>query len=246
MPSRPSKNTTGKDNLIEALRAVADPQRAISSARFFKTGPGQYGAGDKFLGVTVPIQRRIAKDFYVLSLSELEDNLHSKWHEQRLTTLFILVHKYRCGDEPVKKRIYELYLRNLDWVNNWDLVDSSASYIVGDWLLERDRSLLYKLARSADLWRRRVAIISTARFIAAGQSDDTFKISKLLINDSHDLIHKAVGWMLREVGKRISRQTMEDFLLENGRYKTMPRTMLRYAIEHLPESRRQAYLAGNV
>lgn len=224
----------------------ADPWRAEFSARFFKTGPGQYGQGDRFLGITVPVQRQIAKRFYGLSLKDLEGFLHSPWHEQRLTVLLIMVYKYRHGDEAEKKQIYKLYLHNLDWVNNWDLVDSSASCIAGDWLLQHDRARLYRLARSADLWRRRVAIISTARFISAGQSADTFEIAKILLNDSHDLIHKAVGWMLREVGKRIDRQTMEAFLLEDGRYKTMPRTMLRYAIEHLPESRRQDYLAGKL
>lgn len=236
---------TGSD-LARALQQAADRQRATHSARFFKTAPGEYGYGDQFLGVTVPAQRQIARQFYDLELAELEKSLHSKIHEQRLTTLIILVEKFKRGDDGMRQEIYELYLRNTKWVNNWDLVDTSAEYIVGAWLSGKDRKILTKLARSDLVWERRIAIMATFAFIKAGQSAGTLKLAKLLLHDDHDLIQKAVGWMLREVGKRVDQKILEDFLMEDMRYKTMPRTMLRYAIERLPESSRKAYLAGNM
>lgn len=233
-------------DLEDALRAEADPARAKNSAWFFKTAPGQYGHGDKFLGVRVPVQRQIARRFMSLEMGELENLLHSAIHEQRLTVLIILVEKFKRGNEDERRTIYNLYLRNTSWINNWDLVDSSAGYIVGAWLLDKDYSILRQLAKSKLLWERRIAMIATQAFINNGQPEPTIKIAKILLHDQHDLIHKAVGWMLREVGKRIDQKILEEFLLENGRYKTMPRMMLRYAIERLPESRRKDYLSSTL
>ncbi len=226
------------------LRKLARPETAEFAARFFKTGPGQYGEGDQFLGLKVPEQRAVARKFKDLSLAECEKLLQSPVHEDRLTSLLILVGQFKRGDQKAHQQIYEIYLANTDWVNNWDLVDSSAGYIVGSYLEHRDRSVLERLARSDSLWERRVAIIATFYFIMQGDSEWTFKIATILLRDQEDLIHKAVGWMLREVGKRCSRQVEEEFL--RAHYKQMPRTMLRYSIEHFSPTERQAYLAGTV
>ena len=223
----------------QALHAQQDPARALSSARFFKTGKGQYGEGDRFLGLTVPAQRTIARAHRGLPLPEIEALLASAIHEERLTALLILVDAYARGDEEVKRACFDLYLRNLAWVNNWDLVDSSAHLIVGDWLLTRDRRLLRELSGSKILWERRVAMIATLAFIRAGESEDALAIAALLLGDSHDLMHKAVGWMLREVGKRAGEGTLRGFLKEHA--GEMPRTALRYAIEHFPEAERKAW-----
>lgn len=226
----------------QALKAIATPEKAKASAWFFKSGPGQYGEGDKFLGVTVPEQRKIARQFKDLSLPETKKLLHSKIHEERLTALLILVAQYARGDEPGKQKIFDFYLENLSQVNNWDLVDSSAHLIVGPQI--SDQKLLVKLAKSKDLWERRVAIIATFARMRQGNCDWSIEISKLLLNDEHDLIHKAVGWVLREVGKNCGEDILENFLKEH--YKTMPRTMLRYAIEKFPEPKRKAYLHGKI
>lgn len=226
------------------LKALADPERAKNSARFFKTGPGQYGEGDVFIGVTVPEQRQVAKRHAHLPLSEVEKLLGSKIHEVRLTALIILVSQYRRGGQTEQELIYDFYLAHSRCVDNWDLVDSSASYIVGSHLQNSDRAILYELARSENIWERRIAIIATAHFIAQRESKDTFAIAEILLTDTHDLIHKAVGWMLREVGKSCGQEVLELFL--RAHYHDMPRTMLRYAIEKFPESLRQQYLKGQV
>lgn len=224
-----------------ALAAAGDPARAISSARFFKTGKGQYGEGDRFLGVTVPGQRLIARAHRGLPLAEIAALLASGLHEERLTALLILVDTYERGDDATKRSCFDFYLENLGRVNNWDLVDSSAHLIVGDHLLKRDRRLLRTLARSAKLWERRVAMIATLAFIRAGESKDAFEIATLLLDDEEDLMHKAVGWMLREVGKHVAEEPLRAFLKEHA--AAMPRTALRYAIERFPAEERALWLA---
>lgn len=231
-------------DVIVALKSYASAERAKSSKWFFKTGPGQYGEGDEFIGVNVPNQRKVAKQFALLPLAEIKKLLQNKTHEARLTALFILVLQFKIAEDAEQKTIYDFYLQNTKYVNNWDLVDSSAQHIVGGYLADRDRSVLLKLAQSPDLWERRIAIIATAKFVGMGEHDDTFRIAKILISDDHDLIHKAVGWMLREVGKNCGQQVEEEFLKEH--YKVMPRTMLRYAIEHFEEPLRQKYLKGEM
>jgi 3-methyladenine DNA glycosylase AlkD len=223
----------------DALRDIADPEIAEHSQRFFKTGKGEYGEGDKFLGIRVPKVRGITKQFKQLSLVETEKLLHSDYHEERLCALIILVNKMKKAEEQERRKIYEVYLDNTKYINNWDLVDTSSEHIIGSWLVNRDRSILYKLAKSDDLWERRVAVMSTFHFIKNGDFEDTLAIAELLLSDDHDLIHKAVGWMLREIGNR-DRETEEKFL--DKHIQTMPRTMLRYAIEKFPEDRRQYYL----
>lgn len=217
-------------------RSLAVPKRAKTSAWFFKTGPGQYGEGDKFLGLTTPQMRVISKKYKDLPLSEVQELIKSSFHEERSIAIQILVLQYPKNP----KAIYDFYLKNTRYINNWDLVDISAPKIVGEYLLNKSPSILFNLAESKNLWKRRIAIISTFAFIYRGQSDLTQKISKILLNDKHDLIHKAVGWMLREVGKRCSEQSLTDFL--NLYCLRMPRTMLRYAIERLPEKKRKYYL----
>ncbi len=221
------------------LREQASPARARASAWYFKTAAGQYGHGDAFIGVNVPAQRKLAKAFRDLPLAEVGRLLQGKMHEERLTALFILVGQYQAAD-PIKRRaLAKFYLSRKRRVNNWDLVDSSAPYILGDHLLHSRRDVLYTLAASKNMWDRRIAMLATAAFIRAGEYGDTLKIVQILMNDREDLIHKAAGWMLREVGKR-SLPTAERFLRKHA--ARMPRTMLRYAIEKLPESRRKAYL----
>lgn len=225
----------------QALRRLADPVRAQLSARFFKTGPGQYGEGDQFIGVTVPHQRQVARQFRQLSLEQVKLLLESKVHEDRLTALILLVYQYEHATPAVRRDIYEFYLHHTSLINNWDLVDSSAPYIVGGWLAGRDHRILEELVKSKSVWERRIAIISTLWFIKAGQYDVTVRLATQLLHDPHDLIHKAVGWALREVGKR-DVATLRAFLAEH--HRTMPRTMLRYAIERFDEVERQRYLKG--
>ena len=229
--------------LIETLKQLADPEIAEHSQRFFKTGPGEYGDGDRFLGIRVPVQRKTAKAFRRLTLEEIAGLLQSEWHEVRLTALFVLVEQYQKADQPQEERIFRFFIENLDRVNNWDLVDSTASKIAGHYLFDKDRSLLYELVQSDNLWERRVAIIATGYFISRGDIEETFRLAELLLDDPHDLMHKATGWMIRETGKR-DREAMERFLILH--YKNMPRTMLRYAIEHLPAERRKEYLEGTL
>ena len=225
-----------------AIRALANPVVAEHSQRFFKTGKGEYGEGDKFLGVRVPVLRKVARKHAQTPFSENIKLLHSPYHEDRLCALFLLVHAFTKADQDHKRVIYEAYLSNTRYINNWDLVDSSAHQIVGGFLLDKDRSKLVELAHSQNLWERRISIIATSHFIRQGQYADTLKISKILLADKEDLIHKAVGWMLREVGKR-DREVEENFLLKH--YPKMPRTMLRYAIEKFSPKDRKAYLAGD-
>jgi len=227
-------------NLRKELRNKASLKKAKTLQGFFKTGVGQYGEGDIFLGVTVPDSRKVAIKYKELSFPEVAGLLKSKIHEERLTALLILVHNFKEGGESEKERIFNFYVKNTRFVNNWDLVDLSADKIAGAYLLgKKDREILYKLAESKNLWERRIAIVATFNFIKNGETKDTLKISKLLLSDDHDLIHKAVGWMLREVGKH-SLEAEENFLEKY--YKKMPRTMIRYAIERFPERKRSAYL----
>ena len=227
--------------LIRArLRPLANPRIAGPSQQFFKTSPGDYGHGDRFLGIRVPTLRRVAREFRGAPLSAAFVLLRSPLHEERLLALFMLVDQFARGTEAVQQRIYERYLQHVPrHVNNWDLVDSSAHHIVGAHLEGRDRGVLYELARSPHLWSRRVAIIATFWFIKRGSFTDTLRIAELLLDDEQDLIHKAAGWMLREVGNRDA-AAAERFLRRH--YRRMPRTMLRYAIEKLPERKRRAYL----
>ena len=222
------------------MKKLANPKQAKLLQRFFKTGKGEYGEGDIFLGIKVPEQRKIAKKYPDLSLKEIQELLLSKIHENRLTSLFVLIEQYKKSDEKGKKEIFGFYLKNTKNINNWDLVDLSAPKIVGDYLLDKNRSILYKLAKSKSLWERRISILSTAAFIWNNEYKDTLKISGILLNDKHDLIHKGVGWMLREVGKRVSQEKEEEFLRKH--YKKMPRTMLRYAIERFSEKKRKFYM----
>ena len=212
-------------------------------AKFFKTGKGEYGEGDIFLGLTVPEQRILARKYTNLVLDDVKKLLESKYHEHRLMGLFILVYKYEKSNEKEKAGIKDFYLENKHRGNNWDLVDCIADKILGKHLIDKDKKVLYELAKSESIWDRRIAIISTFEFIKNGKFEDTLKISKILLKDEHDLIHKAVGWMLREIGKR-DLETLEKFLKRH--YKKMPRTMLRYAIEKFPEIKRKKYLAGKI
>lgn len=223
------------------LRSIADPVIAEHSQRFFKTGKGGYGEGDRFLGIRVPILRKHVSIFQGISLTETRKLLRSHFHEERLFALLLLVRKFEKGDVVTREAVYNLYFGNLEFVNNWDLVDSSAPYIVGQWLSDKSRERLYILAKSENLWERRIAIISTFHFIRNNSFSDALRIALLLKHDKEDLIHKAVGWMLREVGKR-DPAVEKTFLREH--YREMPRTMLRYAIERFPEQERKKYLEG--
>ncbi|MCH6573783.1 MAG: DNA alkylation repair protein [Bacteroidetes bacterium] len=229
--------------LKNTIRANANKDHAKTMQWFFKTGKGEYGEGDKFIGIKVPVQRKIAKKFGELDLEDLQKLLNSKIHEERLISLLILVDKYDKADEKVKDKIYRFYKKNRRKINNWDLVDLSAPKIMGIHLLNRDKQILYKFAHSKNLWEKRISIISTYSFIKNHDFNTTLEISDILLNDDHDLIHKAVGWMLREVGKQ-SLQILEKFL--KPRYKKMPRTMLRYSIEKFPEKKRKKYLKGEI
>ena len=221
------------------LEKLSDSERAKKLQGFYKTGKGEYGEGDVFISVRVPDQRRIAKKYRNISLTDVLELLRSEIHEHRLTALFILTEQFNKGDEEAKQRIVDLYLSNTAYVNNWDLVDSSAHKILGAWLVDKPRGVLYDLARSESLWERRISIISTLAFINRGDLVDALALAEALVDDGHDLIHKASGWVLREVGKK-DQSVLEEFLLEY--FETMPRTMLRYAIERLPEERRRFYM----
>ena len=217
------------------LAKLDNPQKGKFLSKFFKTGKGQYAEGDIFLGITVPQQRKVSKKYKDLPLEEISKLLQSRIHEHRSTALFILVEKFQQD----KKNVFDFYIKHLDNINNWDLVDSSAYQIMGNYLMDKDRKILYRLAHSDNLWKKRIAIISTYYFIRYLQFDDTLKIAEILVDDTHDLIHKAVGWMLREVGKRD--QTAEEEFLKKY-YKTMPRTMLRYAIEKFDNEKKKFYM----
>jgi len=225
--------------LQQELRKLGDEEIARNLLRFFKTGKGQYGEGDQFLGIKVPVLRAFVKTHRNISLKEATSLLRSSMHEERLVALFILVEIFKRSDEKTRQAVYETYLGNTRFINNWDLVDSSAEHIVGAWLRQKDRSPLYELARSKNLWERRISIMATFHFIKHGDFGDTLKIAEILLGDKEDLIHKAVGWMLREIGNR-GMATEEVFLQKH--HKVMPRTMLRYAIEKFPEEKRLSYL----
>lgn len=227
------------NQIIKTMEQAADPNKAKVLQSFFKTKPGEYGEGDIFWGITVPRQRQFAKQFKGAAMNDLKRLLNSKIHEHRLTALLILIDKYSKSEKTEQARLVKFYLANTKFINNWDLVDLSAPKILGDYLLDKNATALFQLAKSKSLWERRIAIISTLAFIKNNNFNKTLKISKLLLKDDHDLIHKAVGWMLREVGKR-DKKTEIKFLEEFQH--NMPRTMLRYAIEKFPESERQKYL----
>ena len=231
------------DEVRQSLRSHADPEKARLATRFFKAGPGQYGEGDKFLGITVPSIRLVAKRYYkTLRLEEVIGLLHSPWHEERLAAVIILVMQYKRGDEEQQHQIYQRYLANTKWINNWDLVDSSAEFIVGPWLdgKPEQMTILTGLAKSKSVWERRIAMLATFDYIKRGRADQAVAVASLLLHDEHDLIQKAVGWMIREIGKRVDRQIQLHFLDEFA--ATMPRTTLRYAIEHLDNTTRVHYL----
>ena len=227
------------DELKRRMQQLADPATAETLSRFFKTGPGGYGEGDRFLGLRMPTLRKLAREYHPLPLDQITELLHSAYHEQRMLALLLLVRAYEDGDERQRDHIYRLYLAETAFINNWDLVDASAEHIVGAHLARRDRRPLKALARSDSLWDRRIAIIATFHFIKRGELDPTLEIATMLRNDPHDLIHKAVGWMLREVGKR-DEDVLRTFLDEH--HARMPRTTLRYAIERLPIPLREQLL----
>lgn len=229
MPTTPQK----------ALREVANPLRAKVSMSFFKTKKGEYGEGDIFLGVTMPEQHRVAKQFTDLSLGTLQKLLHSKIHEERMVALLIAVRQFEKGDEKTKKKLYTFFIKNRRWINNWDLVDVTVPRVIGAYLKDKPRDILYTLARSANLWDKRIAIISTFHFIRQGDFADTLAIASILLADKHDLIHKAVGWMLREVGKK-SLAVEKKFLNKYAAH--LPRTTLRYAIERFPLTMKKQYM----
>ncbi|MEK7213883.1 MAG: DNA alkylation repair protein [Patescibacteria group bacterium] len=232
------------DEIEKNLNNLANPEKARLLSRYFKTSKGEYGEGDIFIGITVPNIRKVAYKFLDASFDDIQELLKSKIHEYRLTALEILVAQYeRSKDEKLKEKIYKFYLKNTKYINNWDLVDLSACYIVGDFLFDKtinkNREVLYKLVRSKNLWERRIAVLSAGAFIKKGQYEDTFKIAEILMNDKHQLIHKAVGWMLREVGKQISHEVLKGFL--NKHFREMPRIMLSYSLEHFSKREKGLY-----
>jgi len=223
------------EEIKKELNKKANKEKAKILARFFKTGKGEYGEGDVFIGIKVPDQREVAKKFKEASFKDLKELIKSDIHEYRLTALLILIFRYKAN----KEKAFNFYIKNTKKINSWDLVDLSAPNIIGDYLIDQDRSILYDFAKSENLWEKRIAIISTFTFIKNNDFKDTFKISEILLNDKHDLIHKAVGWMLREIGKR---DIGEEKIFLKKYYKKMPRTMLRYAIEKFPEQERKRIL----
>jgi 3-methyladenine DNA glycosylase AlkD len=241
--SKPTNPAPALAAIRAELHDLADPTRAIHSQRFFKTGAGEYGEGDRFLGLTVPTMRSLVHKYRELDDASAIELLGSSWHEERLVGLLLLAEGYERGDRARRTRIHRAYLANTHRINNWDLVDASAEYIVGPHLDAGELELLERLARSESVWERRIAIISTFHFIKRNEFRPTLRIAELLLGDFHDLIHKAVGWMLREVGKR-DRRVLDGFLRKH--YQRMPRTMLRYAIERHPERIRKRYLAGTI
>ena len=219
------------------LRRLSDPEKARVMQRFFKTGQGEYGEGDIFLGVVVPKSRQIARSFKELDIDEVKVLLYSSIHEERLVALLILIHKFNSTSN--REKIVSFYTDNLKQINNWDLVDLSAPSILGAHLIDKDKDIIYKLSRSENVWERRIAIVATYYFIRKNKFNDTFRICQMLLHDNHDLVHKAAGWMLREVGKR--NITLADAFLKKH-YAAMPRTMLRYAIERFPEAKKRGYM----
>jgi 3-methyladenine DNA glycosylase AlkD len=230
------------ESIRSELHSLADPQKALILQRFFKTGPGEYGEGDRFIGVGVPKIRKLVKRYSGTGLETTKALLASPIHEERLLALLMLISQFQKGDTWDREEIYRLYLTESHHVNNWDLVDVTAEHIVGAYLWKRDKEPLVLLARSESLWERRISIVATFHYIKKGTPEITFLIADHLLGDKHDLIHKAVGWMLREVGKRCGQDLEESYLGKH--YGRMPRTMLRYAIERFPEEKRRAYLHG--
>ena len=231
------------DAIHARLQQLGNPDDARFLQRFFRTGPGEYGEGDRFLGIRVPVLRSLVREHRGVALDDAAQLLRSPWHEARLFALLLLVDAYRRGTADARDAIYRLYLDHTAYVDNWDLVDTSAPYIVGAHLEAGDRRVLERLARSASLWERRIAMLATQHFIRGGEFGTALRIAEMLVDDGHDLIHKAVGWMLREVGNR-DRAAEEAFLRRH--HRTMPRTMLRYAIEKFPPELRQSYLRGEM
>ncbi len=233
-----------KNTIIKKLHSLANAEDAKQLQRFFKTGQGEYGEGDKFLGIRVPIIRKVVKEFNNISVAECAEIVKSEYHEIRMFAVLALVAKFaKTKEKTEQNKIYSAYIASRKYINNWDLVDVTTPHIVGAYLFDKNRDILFKFANSADLWERRIAIIATFYFIKQNDFDDTLKIAEILLYDKEDLIHKAVGWMLREVGKR-NLKIEEGFLVKH--YKNMPRTMLRYAIEKFEESKRLAYLHGKM
>jgi 3-methyladenine DNA glycosylase AlkD len=234
--------STQAEQITRMLQELGDRDTAIHSQRFFKTGKGEYGEGDRFLGIRVPILRKCAREYREIRLEDTLELLRSPFHEARLLALLLLVARYSSKRESSERSaIYHSYLSQREYINNWDLVDCSAEHIVGRHLVAQDRAPIYSLVRSGRLWDRRIGVMATFHFVKRDDFFDTLAIAELLLRDQEDLIHKAVGWMLREVGKR--NLSVEEAFLERH-YRKMPRTMLRYAIEKLPETERQAYLRG--
>lgn len=229
------------NEILDRLARLADPKIAQHSQRFFKTGTGEYGEGDQFLGIRVPPLRKLAKEHQDISHLEISKLLHSPFHEVRLCAALLLVHQFSTADALGRKAIYEFYLANTKAINNWDLVDCSAHHIVGGYLFDKERGILYTMARASILWERRIAMMATFYFIRRNQFSDALSLAEQLLQDEEDLIHKSVGWMLREIGKRDV--SIEKRFLKSH-YNKMPRTMLRYAIEKFPETERKRYLKG--
>lgn len=227
-------------SILNALVALRNPARALRAQAYFKTAPGEYGEGDQFLGIPVPTLRRLSKEHRTLPIRSVMTLLRSPWHEARQLALFILVLQFERGDEVKREDVYPRYVQHTQYINNWDLVDCSARQIVGGWLLSRDRAPIETLVRSRVLWERRIGVLALFRLVEDGEFDYPLQIARLLLTDPHDLMHKAVGWMLRDIGDG-DRATLERFL--DAHVAKMPRTMLRYAIEHFPEQRRRQYLA---
>lgn len=244
------KNSATLRDIVGVLHKNADSVRAKGSMQYFKTGPGEYGQGDQFLGIRVPEQRSIAKTFFNRAdLADVRNLLHSTIHEYRFVALEILVFKYRQavkeGDKEAQKKVVDFYLKQHEWVNNWDLVDTSAHQILGSYLVgqkAQDRKILVDLAKSEILWQRRISMIACFAFIKRGDVDLALKIAKIHLKDGHDLMHKAVGWMLREIGKK-NESRLDDFLIKN--YQNIPRTTLRYAIERMKKTKRKQFLMKN-
>lgn len=231
-------------HIKDELATLGNPAKAAHLSGFFKTGKGQYGEGDLFIGVTVPEQRNVAKKYQDADFSVLEELIRSPFHEERLTALLILEHQFtKHKKDEERQRHIDFYISHTNYINNWDLVDLSCYKILGKWLADKDRGLLYEWAAEDHLWRQRIAIVTCMYFVRQGDFQDCMAISDLLLNHPHDLIHKAVGWLLREIGKK-DKKTLTDFL--HSRYQRMPRTMLRYAIEHFPEEERKKYLHNNM
>ena len=237
-------DVTTAQEITAALQALGNPDKAKHLARFFKTGKGQYGEGDLFLGITVPEQRMIAQKYMQTDFENLSRLIDSPYHEVRLTALLIVVYKFEKNKSPeLRSQCVDFYLRHTRYINNWDLVDLTCYKLLGVWLEDKDRSLLHNWAANGDLWEQRIAVVTCMQFIRRKDFSDFLAIADLLLHHPHDLIHKAIGWLLREVGKK-DKETLTDFL--STRYRTMPRTMLRYAIERFPEEERKAYLTSEI